>query len=299
MDQAPALYESIAGLKGVRQLLKDGAKEDLHLEFKTKKNESRPELHDSDVRSLSRVLSGFANSDGGVLVWGVETDAESRASVLKPIAKVADFESRLQKSLLNAVQPTIDGLRMESIPLDNKSGHGFVKMLIPRSDKTPHRSMYDREYVRRSGDQFYNLEHFDLEDAFGRRPRPVLELHVMLFARAGDDPFEDLRIDVRNAGRGLARHVNIIVEFPPGTVMASWDHGWSNNSGINNRPVMLYNDDRGVIHAVPVMRTLGNVRIQRPDKGNPLPLKIRWVCEGMAERVVEAAVPVNPPPAAA
>lgn len=38
--------------------------------------------------------------------------------------------------------------------------------------------MFTREYYKRSEDGCYRLEHFDLEDMFGRRQRPLLELFV-------------------------------------------------------------------------------------------------------------------------
>ena len=32
---------------------------------------SRPKLMDDDRKNYSKALSGFANSDGGVIVWGI------------------------------------------------------------------------------------------------------------------------------------------------------------------------------------------------------------------------------------
>src|SRR5690242_7666517 len=165
MHQPTALFDSIADIAGVRQLIADRQQENLYLEFKTKKDRSRPDLDDSETRQFSRALSGFANSDGGVVVWGIKTDKEDRASELKPISLVAEFEARLKKSLLNAVQPFVDGVQIDTILEDDGSMAGYVKVLIPRSEKTPHRALLaEREYYRRSTEGFYRMEHFDLED---------------------------------------------------------------------------------------------------------------------------------------
>jgi predicted HTH transcriptional regulator len=174
-------------------LVVEHATENIFLEFKTKKNDSIPDLDDSDSRQFSRALSGFANSDGGVVVWGVETDKDERASKLRPIASVADFVSRLKKSLINCVQPFVDDVRIEPIMEEVDTCAGYVKVLVPRSEKTPHRALLaGREYYRRSTEGFYRLEHFDLEDAFGRRPRPVLRLQLDLIPRTGEDPHEEV-----------------------------------------------------------------------------------------------------------
>lgn len=292
MEQVTAFFDSIGAMPGIRQLLTDRVKENIYLELKTKKNRSTPELDDSDSWQFSRALSGFANSDGGVLVWGVETDKEDRASKLKPIAAVSDFEARLKKSLLNSVQPFVDGVRMESILENDGTGSGYLKVLIPRSDKAPHRAMRaDREYFRRSTEGFYRLEHFDLEDALGRRPHPSLVMTVKLVPRAGEDPQEEVRFALRNEGRGIARYVGAWCEFSGEVAIAATNPGWNNDTNLNEgRPVVSYIDNIGVIHAVPITASIGGVTIKRPTKGTALSLNLRWYCEGMMERTFSGTV---------
>ena len=298
MEQITAFYDSIGSLPGIQQLLADRVKESIYLELKTKKNRSTPELDDSDSWQFSRALSGFANSDGGVLVWGVETDKEDRASKLKPITAVTDFEARLKKSLLNSVQPFVDGVRMESILEEDGSGAGYLKVLIPRSDKAPHRAMRaDREYFRRSTEGFYRLEHFDLEDAFGRRPHPSLVMTVELVPRPGEDPHEEVNFALRNEGRGMARYVGAMCEFSGDVTIVATHSGWNNNTNLNQgRPVASYADNVGVIHAVPITATIGCAIIKRAAKGTALSVQLRWYCEGMMERTFSGTVTPNEKP---
>src|ERR1043165_6961646 len=292
MEQVTAFYGSIGGLSGIQQLLADHVKESIYIEFKMKKNRSMPELDDSDSWQFSRALSGFANSDGGVLVWGVETDKEARASKLKPITAVSDFEARLKKSLLNSVQPFVDGVRMESILEEDGSGAGILKVLIPRSDKAPHKAMRaDREYYRRSTEGFYRLEHFDLEDAFGRRPHPSLVMTVDLVPRPGEDPYEEVKFALRNEGRGMACYAGAMCEFSGDVTIVATNSGWNNNTNLNQgRPIVSYADNVGVIHAVPIAANIGGAAIQRPAKGTALSVHLRWYCEGMMERTFSGTV---------
>jgi len=291
LEQASALYEAIIRFDDVEQLVHDRVKEDIHLEFKMKKDRRGPDLDVSDAWQFSRALSGFANSDGGVLLWGIETDKEERACKMKPISSVVDFEARLKKSLVNSVQPFVDNVKIESILQSSDSRDGYVKVLIPRSEKTPHRAMLaDREYFRRSTEGFYRLEHFDLEDAFGRRPHPVLVLQLRLIPRPGEDPHEELSFCLRNDGRSIARYVGCVCEFPADVVIAS-THGFSNNTGLNQgRPIATYADNFGVIHASPIMSALGSITIRRSAKGTPLSLTVRWYCDGMTERVYTGTI---------
>ena len=85
-DLLVELHQSIVTEDYLKRLL--GTREDLHLEFKEKADRRTPELDKNDAANFSKALSGFANSDGGVLLWGVSTDDDGRANGLHPISDV-------------------------------------------------------------------------------------------------------------------------------------------------------------------------------------------------------------------
>jgi hypothetical protein len=183
-------------------------------------------LDDSDKWQYSRALSGFANSDGGILIWGIETNHQEEASKLKSIAAVQDFHAALKKSLINCTQPVVDGVELEEILKTGSLTEGYVKCLIPGSDKTPHRAMIaNREYYKRTTEGFYKLEHFDLEDMFGRRPRPALTRILELRPRGGDDPHEELHFAFVNRGRGIAKYVGFVCRFDDNVQVVSVSSG--------------------------------------------------------------------------
>lgn len=286
MEQATELFDSIGAVTDLRRLVQDRTQENIYLEFKMKADRRKPDLDESDSRQFSRALSGFANSDGGVLIWGVETDREERAVALKAISDVAGFESRLKKSMLNAVQPMVDGVLITTIVDDADPTAGYIKCLVPRSEKTPHRALHaNREYYRRSTEGFYKLEHFDLEDAFGRRPRPVLLVQLALNPRPEGDPHEEVMFSFLNEGRGVARHTGFTCEFPQGVQVVQTQRINDNTSANSGRPIVSYQEDVAVIHPVPILSAVGKVTIRRTDKAAPLLLTIRWYCESMSLRV--------------
>jgi len=201
-------FHSIKSEVDLKRMITDHVKEDLYLEFKQKRDRSKAQLEDNDKFNFSRALSGFANSDGGILIWGVETyKKDESAKSLKPITDVDGFIRSLKSSLINFVQPFVDNVLIEKIPTDASDQTGFVKCLIPQSDKTPHRAMLaGREYYKRSTEGFYRLEHFDLEDMFGRRQKPLLVLQVTSGNFPGDDPeMREVKFSFKNEGRWTAR----------------------------------------------------------------------------------------------
>lgn len=212
-------FASLSTEADLRGLITENTKENLHLEFKGKKDRSKPDLDESDAWQFSRALSGFANSAGGVLLWGIETGKGEQAKKLKPISGVAEFEARLKKSLLNSTQPIVEGVQINVIPASDDASAGYVACFIPESNRTPHRAMLaDREYYKRSTEGFYRLEHFDLEDMFGRRPTPRLAVRISLHRRGssgggGRTEYKGhVVIAIENTGRGSARAPYLTLE---------------------------------------------------------------------------------------
>lgn len=217
------MYSNLTSEADLQLLIDDKVQEGLYLEFKKKKNASTGDLDDSDKRQFSRALSGFANSGGGLLLWGVEGDQSERATALRPIDDVLKFQAALKKSILNSTQPVVDDVVVDVIFVNGSTTRGFVKCLIPQSERTPHRAMMaEREYFKRSTEGFYRLEHFDLEDMFGRRPVPRLDL--VWEVRSGmsmggwDGHKQDVNVHLTliNRGRGSARapYVELTTQAP-------------------------------------------------------------------------------------
>ena len=80
MGAASILCEELRrkGIALIDEWVKEAYREDLHLDFKRKTNPEHGHPDDNDKKNLSKALSGFANSDGGLIVWGI--DAPSGAS---------------------------------------------------------------------------------------------------------------------------------------------------------------------------------------------------------------------------
>src|SRR4051794_30872081 len=126
--------------------------ENLHLDFKTVKN---AELStQDDRRNVARCISGFANSSGGLIVWGVDArkneDGIDCASTIVGIRNPALLVSRLNTLSGDATSPIIDGLRHKAIQNPN-SGNGTVATLVPESDGGPYMAkLGEQRYYKRS-----------------------------------------------------------------------------------------------------------------------------------------------------
>jgi len=119
-------------------------------------------LDDQHVKRIwSEALSGFANTEGGVLVWGIDArtdpvtgvDCASRLSLVKnPEA----LFSRLKKLHPQSTDPPISGVDFWSAYDDTSSDSGVAVCYVPESKFKPHRAeAADRNYYIRAGDSFH------------------------------------------------------------------------------------------------------------------------------------------------
>jgi schlafen family protein len=204
-------------------LIRDRQEEHLSLDFKTVSNANLSS--GGDKRNFAEILSGFANSAGGVVIWGVATEknADHQDVAVKRalIPGVAAFVNRLDEATALLVTPPVNGVRNRAIEITG--GEGFAATLVPESDSGPHMALagHDR-YFKRAGDRFYRMEHFDIADMFGRRQRPAFGFSYSVQPGSSYGGPEGSRkevrilITIRNEGRASAVAPYIRFQVPVG-----------------------------------------------------------------------------------
>ncbi len=219
MDAVRALFEEFktGGIEYVRALKTDEASESYILEFK-KLHRDGPSLNDDDKTNLAKTISAFANSSGGVLVWGVSTkgndDDPEQVKDLHPIRELSRVKSAMESFSSQVVQRPVEGVEFESI--EQSDDEGFLVMLIPavtEGDPVMATAKNQHRYYIRMGTRSMPMEHNQVGAMFARRAVPKLELHVL----AGTQSSNKLCVSfgLRNSGRGLARHPAVV--FHPGS----------------------------------------------------------------------------------
>jgi len=185
MGRAEELFERIEteGETALDDLIIERKAEELFLDFKRSGNGGDSQhLHPDDKKNLAKSISGFGNSEGGVLVWGVTTSKNYSigdvAEAKRPLQNAHRFVSLIEGAVSGCTVPPHMGVR--SIPICDQAGSpGFVATLIPKSNHAPHQMLPDRHYYIRAGSSFSSTPHDVLAGMFGRRPQPVLTHRVV------------------------------------------------------------------------------------------------------------------------
>lgn len=204
-------YESITR-SDLESFIVEKQSENLRLEFKTVNHPNyNAKNAEYDRKNLSEACSGFANSDGGIVIWGVKADKGADnidvARELREIRELTNFINFLNRTEGQCIIPTVTGIEHRKI--ETSADVGFVKTYIPKSDSAPHMALFSgKHYYKRSGDSFYRCEHYDIADMFHRKKTPSLELKIHI------EPYEKYTqlserykfiVSIHNSGASLAR----------------------------------------------------------------------------------------------
>lgn len=146
-----------------------------------------------EKRIWSKALSGFANSGGGVIVFGIDArpDAQTQidcAGVLALSPARFALKSRLLQLHGDATNPPVQGIEVEAYPQGGSEGPGFVVCYIPDSPDRPHRAEHDKRFYIRAGDDFHVAS--------------VSLLRSLFFPHAQSRLVPEVRINPPNASSG-------------------------------------------------------------------------------------------------
>ena len=157
-SQAGHLFEKYSGDGALNFLLSlpglpEKTFENDWLDFKTGK------VQDDDIKRIwSKIVGAFANNEGGVIVWGLESkkDKISGIDAVSSVEYVPDvfaLKSRLMELRHGAADPPIADISIKEIPISSGSSEGFVVCFIPESNMKPHRSEFaEKRFYLRMGD---------------------------------------------------------------------------------------------------------------------------------------------------
>jgi hypothetical protein len=221
----------------LNRFITEKQEENIHLEFKTANFPNYNNLNkEYDKKNFSEVLSGFANSNGGIIVWGIKAkENEKKQDVAfqkKPIKQLTKFLNLLNRLEGQAVTPIVTGIIHEKIEIGNDEG--FIKSYIPSSEYAPHMANYsNKHYYKRSGDSFYICEHYDIRDMFNRKLNANLELVVSESTnkyQSGNKMIYEKTISLVNTGRNLAKAPIMKVNINSPFVFHTY--GWDGNGNI-------------------------------------------------------------------
>jgi hypothetical protein len=133
------------------------------------------------LKTWSEAVSGFANTEGGVLIWGIDcrdVDGVDAACGLSLVDDPAALKSRLLTNINQTTDPPVQGIQLREVI--GQDGKGFLVCLIPESGNKPHRAEQktNKPYMIRAGDSFVVPSPSLLRSMFYPRVAPDIQIEI-------------------------------------------------------------------------------------------------------------------------
>jgi len=229
------------------QLIANRIEENPELEYKAAGALQRD---DKKVMEITKDVSSFANSNGGVLIYGIAEDQNDKRfpSQIDPIDCKAITKEWLEQIMNSKIRPRIQGLKIHIVALPEDERQVVYILEIPKGD-TAHQAD-DKKYYRRHNFMVEPLYDHEIRDIMNRQKAPVIK-PLFLVAKKPNltmpnndllryhQPYPySLHVYVENVGKMYAKYVNIVLSLPERCVndgAADEDDGSMTEITLNNK----------------------------------------------------------------
>ena len=179
----------------IEALITNEVEENIHLDYKAA---GALDKDDKKRREITKDVSAFANSDGGIIVYGV-SEEDHRPKELSFIDGRV-YTKEWIENVIQLIQPRIDGVDIYPIRFGDIEKTVYV-IKVPRSTSAPHMAK-DKRYYKRFNFNSEPMEDYEVKDLYNRATVPKLEIVSCMFSpkEEDDEVVYDLMAAIVNNG---------------------------------------------------------------------------------------------------
>jgi len=208
----------------LQSLIRDQVQENIHLDYKGSEALDNTEAKKNEI---SKDVSSFANSDGGILIYGMEESGHIPTRINGVVVAPGKREW-LEQVINSRIQPKIDGLKIKQIDLTSQPGHAVFVIQIPIGF-TAHQA-HDFRYYRRYNFQSVPMHDYEVKMVINRFREPVIELNASTdHGKEVSLPIDgelQLVLEIENRGKVSAKSALVKI-FLPTTFRQTTSGEWS------------------------------------------------------------------------
>ena len=264
-DAARSLFDGLDAYGRLQELIENGEAEGLHLECKAP---VEPRLTKELRAKLAEAVSGFGNTAGGVILWGVSTTRHAHSGLdvltqLEPLGAVRTFARQIERSVPTLTTPAVTNSITKVLHDSAGSSRGIAATYIPQSLGDPLQTNADSRFYFRNGDEFTVLPFPMLKRLFAASETPDLApIFNERLVRLEADGRWYLPVAVQNRSSAVGEYVKLVLRIEnPDACEAIDPQGFADLSSVNPGEHIFVADPAGVIHRG-LNLVVGSVRVR-------------------------------------
>jgi hypothetical protein len=195
------------------QMINDRVEESLSLDYKRADSLLKSDNKNAEI---TKDISSFANSSGGVVIYGIaefkDEARKHRPERLDPI-KRGDVSKEWLDQVIQSIQPRIEGVLIHPVTISEVDNTVCYVVEVPQSH-TAHMAR-DHRYHKRHNFTTAQMEDYEVRDVMNRRRHPRIRGSIFINRAASRTKSEGvILVKLENVGRVLANHVMVELEVP-------------------------------------------------------------------------------------
>ena len=155
----------------IQYLIDNEVEESIHLDFKDAASLGKS---DGKKKELSKDIAAFANSDGGIIIYGIQ-EKEHKAHSISFVNGNEYTKEWIEQVINSTIQRHIPDLRIYPIRFESSIEKTIYLLKIPKSTEAPHISRDKRFYKRFNFESVY-MEEYEVRQLYGRKSKSLLLL---------------------------------------------------------------------------------------------------------------------------
>ena len=163
----------------LKNLIDNQVEENIHLDYKSADSLSKTV---DKKKEIAKDVSAFANSDGGVIIYGIkefdELEKRHLPEAITPINREIFTKEWLEQVINSNITPRIEGIIIQPISLD-KNSNDVVYVVSIKKSNTAHQASDLRYYKRFNFERVAMLD-YEIRDIMNRKKTPLISLTFIL-----------------------------------------------------------------------------------------------------------------------
>ena len=216
-------------IETIESFIKNELEESIHIEFKSSGALAKTEGSKTDI---SKDVSSFANSDGGIIIYGI-SEKNHKADSFSFIDGNEFDKEWLEQVITSSIQRRIPGLRIFPIRKDRDLTKTIYVVQIPYSIDAPHMYTKDKRFYKRSNFISCIMEEYEVRQCYGRKEHSILEISNYSISQGiavGEAIEFNCTAGIQNIGKVIEKDykLNVYLKNFPGKTSVYWTENHKN-----------------------------------------------------------------------
>jgi len=161
----------------IEEYITNQVEENLNLDYKASGSLQK---NDKKANEISKDVSAFANSDGGIIIYGIKENSKNKhlPEAIDPVSRNEISKEWLEQIIGSRIRPKIENIEIHPVPIDNSLDKVVYVVEIPQAD-TAHQSN-DKKYYKRFNFSSEPMYDYEIRDVFNRTKFPKIDLEFWI-----------------------------------------------------------------------------------------------------------------------